>query len=255
MERFEKKTVFVTGASSGIGRAVAMEVAERGARVGLFARRREELEAVAQEALRKGAEDALSLPGDVRNPQDLKEAVGRLADRWGSVDAAVLSAGMGRPTRFTRFDLDRMRETIEINLLGVMNGAWALLPVFRSQGGGLLVGISSIADRRGSPLNLAYCASKAGVSVFLEGLRAGCRGENIRVVTVKPGFVRTAMTEKNRIPMPFILEADDAARRIVRGIEKGKKVIRFPWPLTWLLSLYNILPAGMYDRVFGRTSR
>lgn len=253
MESFEKKTVFVTGASSGIGRAISIEVAARGARLGLFARRGEELETVAREALQKGAEDAFSLPGDVRNPEDLKGAVGQLADRWGSVDAAVLSAGVGRPVSVKRLDLDRMRETVEINLMGVMNGAWALLPHFRSQGGGLLAGISSLADRRGSPLNLAYCASKAGVSVFLEGLRAGCRKENIRVVTVKPGFVRTPMTEKNRIPMPFLLDADEAARRIVRGIEKGKKVIRFPWPLAWLVSIYDLLPVGLYDRVFGRT--
>lgn len=252
MECLDDKTVFVTGASSGIGRAVAMEVAGRGARLGLFARRKGELEAAAREARRKGAGDALALPGDVRNPEDFKAAVGRLVDQWGSLDAAILAAGVGRPTSFKRFDLDRVRETIEINLLGVVNGAWALLPVFRSQGGGLLVGISSVADRRGSPLNLAYCASKAGVSVFLEGLRAGCRKENIRVVTVKPGFVRTAMTEKNRIPMPFLLEADDAARRIVRGIEKGKGVIRFPWPLALIVSIYNWLPAGLYDRVFGR---
>jgi len=252
METFDRKTVFVTGASSGIGRALAMELAGRGARLGLFARRKEELEAVAQEVRHRGAGDALALPGDVRNPEDLREAVTRLVDQWGSVDAALLSAGVGRPAHFKRFELDRIRETIETNLLGVVNGAWALLPVFRRQGRGLLVGISSVADRRGSPLNLAYCASKAGVSVFLEGLRAGCRKENIRVVTVKPGFVRTAMTEKNRIPMPFILDADEAARRIVRGIEKGKRVIRFPWPLVWLVSIYNLLPAGLYDRLFGR---
>lgn len=252
MESFENKTVLITGASSGIGRALAMEVARRGARLGLFARRKGELQVVAQEARRRGAGDALALPGDVRNPADLQEAVRRLVDQWGTLDAAVLSAGVGRPADIKRFELDRIRETIEINLLGVVNGAWAVLPFFRGQGSGLLVGISSVADRRGSPLNLAYCASKAGVSVFLEGLRAGCRKENIRVVTVKPGFVKTAMTEKNRIPMPFILGADEAARRIVRGIERGRRVIRFPWPLVWLVSIYNLLPAGLYDRLFGR---
>ena len=147
--------------------------------------------------------------------------------------------------------MDRMRETLEINLLGVVYATGALLPVFRRQGQGLLVGISSLADGRGSPLNLAYCASKAAVTNFLEGVRSGCAREGIRVVVVKPGFVRTPMSAKNRFSMPFLVESDAAAKTILRGIRRGKRTIRFPWPMVCLAGLYSRLPSRLYDRLTG----
>jgi NAD(P)-dependent dehydrogenase (short-subunit alcohol dehydrogenase family) len=252
MHAFDGKVVFITGASSGIGRALALDLARFETRLGLFARRAELLDELSREVLEKGAADAISLPGDVKDPEVLKSAVGRVIERWGRVDVAILSAGVGKPANLKRYDLEKIRNTLETNLLGVVNAAGALLPVFRSQGGGVLVGISSLADRRGSPLNLAYCASKAGVTTFLEGLRAGCKREGIRVVTVKPGFVRTPMAEKNQFSMPFLVEPEDAARRILRGVERRKDVIRFPMPMVCLTSLYNRLPNWLFDRIFGR---
>ena len=159
---FHGKVVFITGASSGIGEALAAELARHSARLALFARRKERLEEVAHAAERMGAQGALALAGDVREPESLAKAVQVVRSTWGRIDMAILSAGVGQPTTLRSYNTDRMRETVEINLLGVIHATGALLPVFREQGGGLLVGISSLADGRGSPLNLAYCASKAG---------------------------------------------------------------------------------------------
>ncbi len=248
---FHGKVVFITGASSGIGEALASELAGFSARLALFARRRERLESLAEALRRKGAEGAMALAGDVRDSESLKQAVETVRSAWGRIDGAILSAGVGQPTTLKTYNMDRMRETLEINLLGVVYATGALLPVFRAQGGGWLVGISSLADGRGSPLNLAYCASKAGVSNFLEGVRAGCAGRGIRVVVVKPGFVRTPMSAGNRFSMPFLVEPDEAARAILRGLRRGKRVIRFPWPMVFLTALYNRLPERVVDRIAG----
>jgi short-subunit dehydrogenase len=246
---FQGKVVFITGASSGIGEALATELASLSTRLALFARRRERLEALAEMVQRKGAEGAMALPGDVRDPESLKRAVQEVQSAWGRIDAGVLSAGVGQPTTLRTYNMDRMRETLEINLLGAVYSTGALLPVFRHQGAGLLVGISSLVDGRGSPLNLAYCASKAGVTSFLEGVRVGCAREGIRVVIVKPGFVRTPMSAKNRFSMPFLVEPDGAAKAILKGIRRGKRTIRFPWPMAIIAALYNLLPDRLYDRL------
>jgi short-subunit dehydrogenase len=246
---FHGKVVFITGASSGIGEALAAELARYSTKLALFARRRERLEEVARAAQRIGAQGAMALPGDVREPESLAMAVQAVRSAWGRIDMAILSAGVGQPTTLRSYNTDRMRETVEINLLGVIHATGALLPVFRQQGGGLLVGISSLADGRGSPLNLAYCASKAGMSNFLEGVRAGCAREGIRVVVVKPGFVRTPMSAENRFSMPFLVEPDDAARAVLRGISRGKRTVRFPWPMALLVGIFNRLPGPLYDRL------
>ncbi len=246
---FQGKTVFITGASSGIGEALAGELGRYGARLALFARRGERLQEVALAAQRMGAHGTLVLPGDVRDPDSLKEAARSVQAAWGRIDMAFLAAGVGRPTTLRTYNMDRMRETVEINLLGVVNAVGALLPYFHRQGGGLLVGVSSLADGRGSPLNLAYCASKAGLTNFLEGVRAGCTGKAVRVVIVKPGFVRTPMSAENRFSMPFLVEADEAAKIILRGVRRNKSTIRFPWPMACLVALYNRLPGPLYDRL------
>lgn len=246
---FHGKVVFITGASSGIGEALAAELSRHSARLALFARRRERLEEVAHAAEGMGALGALALAGDVREPESLAKAVQAVRSAWGRIDMAILSAGVGQPTTLRSYNTDRMRETVEINLMGVIHATGALLPVFREQGGGMLVGISSLVDGRGSPLNLAYCASKAGMANFLEGVRAGCAREGIRVVIVKPGFVRTPMSAENRFSMPFLVEPDAAARAVLRGIRRGKRTIRFPWPMAFLVALYNRLPGPLYDRL------
>jgi short-subunit dehydrogenase len=246
---FERKVVFITGASSGIGEALALELAGHSARLALFARRRERLEEVALAAERSGAGGAMVLPGDVREPEALNQAVQAIRSAWGRVDMAFLSAGVGRPTTLRTYNMDRMRETLEINVLGVVYATGALLPVFREQGTGLLVGVSSLADGRGSPLNLAYCASKAAMTNFLEGVRAGCTRDGIRIIVVKPGFVRTPMSAQNRFSMPFLVEPDEAARKILRGVRRNRRTIRFPWTMACLVAFYSSLPGPLYDRL------
>jgi NAD(P)-dependent dehydrogenase (short-subunit alcohol dehydrogenase family) len=250
---FAGKRILITGASSGIGLALAEELASFQPRLGLLARRAALLEEISPRLLARGAAEAVGIPCDVRSREQVRSAVGRLEERWAGIDIAILGAGVNWIMPLRRFDENRFLDVVETNAFGVFHAAAALLPVFRRQGRGLLVGISSMADRRGVPDNLGYCASKAAVTAFLEGLRVGLAREGIRVVTVKPGFVRTPMTENNRFPMPFLVEPQHAARTILSGIAKGKKVVRFPWPTAMLTALFNVLPDGLYDFVLQRT--
>jgi short-subunit dehydrogenase len=250
---FTGKRIFITGASSGIGKALAEALAPYGPRLVLLSRRLPILEALASRLPQQGATDATGIACDVRSFTEIQSAVKRIQEQWGGIDIAILAAGVSWITNLTKFDLDRIRETLETNTLGIVNSVGALLPVLRAQGGGLIVGISSLADHRGVPDHAAYCASKAAVTVFLEGMRVGLRREGIRVVTVKPGFVRTPLTAKNRFPMPFLMEPEEAARIILKGIKKDWRVIQFPGPLVGLTGILNHLPNALYDRLLQRS--
>ncbi len=251
---FSGKRILITGASSGIGRALAEELAPYHARLGLLARRGSLLEEIAESLCSAGAGQALACACDVCSREAVGSAVARLVEQWGGIDIAILAAGINWIMPIGKFQEDRFFKVIETNAFGTFHTVAALLPIFRRQGGGLLVGISSMADRRGVPDNLGYCVSKAAVTVFLEGLRVGLAQEGIKVVTVKPGFVRTPMTEKNRFPMPFLMDARQAARAILRGVASGKRVIRFPWPTAVLTGIFNLVPEGVYDFVLQRTT-
>jgi len=253
---FTGKRVLITGASSGIGKALAEALAVHRTRLAILARRVPLLEELVSRLTANGAADVLAMGCDVRSYEELARAVQQVQERWGGIDIALLVAGVSWITNLKRFDRDRVRETVETNLFGVVNGVGALLPVLRAQsGGGLIVGVSSLADHRGIPDYAAYNASKAAVTVFLEGMRVGLRREGIRVVTVKPGFVRTALTEKNLFPMPFLMEAEKAAKVILNGIKKDKRTIQFPVPLAVLTRIINHLPNALFDGLLQGTDK
>ena len=242
---------FVTGASTGIGTELARGLARQGTKVALVARRKELLDALAAEIAAAGG-NALALPCDVRDRVALQAAVQQAVRAYGPIDLLIANAGVGHTIPVEQFDSALFEDTIQTNLLGAVYAVEAVLPSMLERRSGQIVGVSSMAAYRGFPLTHAYCASKAALSSFLEGLRAEIADRGIKVTTVCPGFVRTPMTAKNRGPMPFLLDADDAARRILDAARRGKRVFNFPWPMAALMVLVRFLPGRLLD--FGARS-
>lgn len=241
----------VTGASSGIGRALVLELAARGWRVAALSRRAAALEALAREA----GPGCLPLPADVSRPAELRACVQRAARELGGLDAVVANAGCGLPGRSAEVDLEAVRELFAVNVLGALATFQAALPHVRRSRRGLLVGISSLAAHRGGPGSGPYNASKAALSRLLETLRAELAGEGIRVLDVRPGFVRTPMTDRNTFSMPFLMEPDAAARRIARAMERRRSHLTLPKRAGLLVGLLRHMPDRLFDRLARAVAR
>ena len=243
-----QKVVLITGASSGIGRALALELGRRGARVALTARRAEELLKVAEEVSRAGGQ-ALALVADVRRAEEINGAAGRVREKWGRVDVLVANAGMSSTTAGTHLDAVEVGDVINVNVIGVVNSVAAVLPDMIRRGDGHLVAISSLASYRGMPKSGAYSASKAAVSTFFESMRVDLRKSGVAVTTIHPGFIRTPMTAKRKKKLPFLLEVDDAACRIIKAVERRARTYAFPWQLASLVRVIRHMPGALYDRL------
>jgi short-subunit dehydrogenase len=242
--------VIVTGASSGIGRALAARLGKSGRRVGLIARRRAELEATASEINSSGGV-ACASAADVADRTALRAAVDDIEHRLGPTDTIVANAGFGAPTHLDPLNIDDVEQTIRVNVMGVIYSIEAVLPGMLNRGRGHLVAISSLAAFKGLPGESAYCASKAAVNAYMEGLRISLRSRQIVVTTVCPGFVETPMTPMDSA-MPFLMSADAAARRIARLIARRRGgVIRFPLPMSLLMRVIARLPDSVVARVVG----
>ncbi len=245
---FADQVAVVTGASSGIGWALAKTLAAHGARVGLVARRREALERLATEIGQSGGTAAVA-SADVGDRQAVVDAIHELAARLGPIDLLLANAGVGAPTLLEPFNVAEIDTMFRVNTLGVVYAIEAVLPEMLRRGRGHLAAVSSLAAYMALPGESAYCASKAAVNTFLNGLRIQLRGRGIAVTTICPGFVRTPMTSVNEFHMPFLLEADEAARRIVQALRRRVKVYNFPWQMALVTRLTRWLP----DWVLART--
>jgi NADP-dependent 3-hydroxy acid dehydrogenase YdfG len=246
------KTILITGASSGIGRALALEYAASSppgtVKLGLAARRLAELETLAIELRERGAQ-AVPLELDVSDVPAVREAVRRADRELGSLDMVIANAGCAVTKHSSTLDWDTdVARILDVNVRGAIATLVAALPVMVAQKGGQLVGVSSLAGRRGLPLSAAYSASKAALSTFLESLRIDLRPAGIRVTDVQPGFVRTPLNETANHPMPFSWSVEKAARYIVRRLERAPAVVAFPWQLALATSIARHLPAWLYDR-------
>ncbi|MCA1632647.1 MAG: SDR family NAD(P)-dependent oxidoreductase [Acidobacteria bacterium] len=250
---WKDKVVLITGASSGIGRALALALGRRGSRVGLLARRAEVLIELAGEVERAGGK-ALALAADVRDAGEMKKAAERVREQWGHVDVLVANAGMSTTTAGADLDAAEAGDVISINVIGVVNSVAAVLPSMIERGGGHLVAISSLAAYRGLPKSGAYSASKAAVSTLFESLRVDLRKRGIAVTVIHPGFIRTPMTAGRKKRLPFLLEVDDAACRILRAIERRARTYAFPWQLAAVVRLLKHVPNALYDRIASNSS-
>ena len=244
------KTVLITGASSGIGRALALEYAKGGAKVALVARRRELLDAVAEEVRALGGEP-LVLPADVTKSETVHKAVCDAIVAFGGLDLVIANAGVGGTKHVKDTSWAFSEQMIDANVNGAIATLLAAVPHMVSRGSGQLVGVSSIAGLRALPNSAVYSASKAALSTFLEATRIDLRSSGVKVTDIQPGFVTTPATDKNNFKMPFKWPVEKAARVIVKRLQRAPSVIAFPWPLVTALRIARLLPDAVYDRLVG----
>lgn len=243
----------ITGASSGIGRALAMDLASKGAKVGLVARRAEILGEIFNEIESKGGK-ALVLPADVQDDKAVSATADRLRKHFGPIDVLIANAGIGTSTAAAELQPNGVASVININVIGAANSALAVIPEMVVRGQGHLVVISSLAAYRGLPKSAAYCASKAAVSAFFESLRLDLEPKGIYVTIIHPGFIKTPLTAGRDAKMPFLMELDAAVEKIVWAIENRKKSYAFPWQLASIVRLGMVMPNSMYDWIARRNS-
>jgi short-subunit dehydrogenase len=246
------RRIFITGASTGIGEALARHYAGPHASIGLFARRRDLLERLAA-----GLPGQTAIyPGDVTDTAVVAAAANAFLARFGTPDLVIANAGISVGTHGEELqDVDKLRRVLEVNVAGLAATLAAFAPSMRAAGAGTLCGIASVAGFRGLPGAGAYSSSKAAAIAWLEALRAELAGSGVSVVTLCPGFIDTPMTQSNKYPMPFLISAEDAARRFARAIAAKRRLAVIPWPMAVGSVLLRALPGWLYDRLFARAPR
>lgn len=234
--------VFITGASSGIGAALARHYAAQGAQLGLVGRNQQRLDALAAEL------NCVTYVADVRDAQAMQSAAQDFMQRVGVPDIVIANAGVSSGTLTEHAEhLATFRAIMEINLLGMVHTFQPFLPTMKNSGQGQLVGIASIAGLRGLPGASAYSASKAAAISYLESLRVELASVGISVTTICPGYIRTPMTAVNPYKMPFLMEVDVAARKMAGIIANKKRYAILPWQMALVGKLMRLLPAGAWD--------
>lgn len=240
--------VFITGASSGLGEALARHYAAQGALLGLVARRGHRLVPLCGQ-LRQ----ARAYPLNVCDSSAMQAAAADFIARIGIPDIVIAAAGIsvGTLTQHAE-DLPVFQAVMNTNVIGTVATFQPFIESMRTVQSGVLVGIGSIAAMRGLPGGSAYSASKAALITYLESLRVELRGSGIQVTTINPGYIRTAMTAVNSYRMPFIMSPESAAAKIVRIVDKRKRYVNIPWQMAVIAPLLKALPRPLYDRWFAR---
>lgn len=246
------RRIVITGASAGIGEALARHYAAPDTVIGLVARRREPMQALAS-----------SLPGrceiyalDVSDAAAMERAAREFCARHGAPDLVIANAGISVGTRGDDpADVEKLRRILEVNVTGLAATLAAFAPAMRAGRRGILCGISSVAGFRGLPGAGAYSASKAAAITWLESMRTELAGSGVAVVTICPGYVDTPMTRVNRYRMPFLLPADEAARRIAGAIAARRRLAVIPWQMALASVLLRLAPPWLYDRFAARAPR
>ena len=252
MNVWQGKTVWLTGASSGIGRLLAIKMAKMGATVVISARRQQTLEEVA----RHEPQLLLPLAVDVSDDSTLAATQQQLAERVEAIDVAIFAAGVVEYEDTLDFDPGRYQRVFAANFFGLVNSVAIAMPLLsKSEHKPYIVGLTSLSVMLGFPRAEAYGSSKAAADYFLKSLRADLSPERFDVSIVRPGFVKTPMTSVNDFPMPFVMEADEAAERIIRGMNKRKLFINFPSRFSFILKLLSWLPGLWYRRISPKINR
>ncbi len=245
---FANQVAIVTGASSGLGWALAKTLAAQHCAVGVLARRQDRLEALVQEIRASGGKAAYAV-ADVSDRAQTVAAIHALREQLGPVDLLIANSGYGVPTLLEPINMEEVEQMFKVNTLGVVYSIAGVLPEMLQRGKGHIAAISSLAAFLGMPGESGYCASKAAVNMYLHGLRIQLRTRGIRVTTICPGFIETPMTAHNTFKMPWLLTADRAAQKIIKALERRKKVYCFPWQLSLLIKCARCLPDWVVEWV------
>lgn len=248
---FTNKVVLLTGASSGIGYSLAKSLPKENCSLALLSRSKNTLDELVTEIKNDGAK-ALSYKCDVGNLDEVKHAFERIKNDFGRIDIAILNAGVSHRADVKNYSVEIARNIFDVNVFGIINFIEQLIPDFIQRKEGMIVGVSSLAEARGFPKSGFYNASKSAASLMLESLRVELKPYNIKVLTVKPGFVRTPMTDKNDFQMPFLMDADKAAKIIIDGIKKEKHIIQFPLTTVIGSKIIKLLPDWLFDYLMNR---
>ena len=254
------RVVLITGASSGIGRGLAVELARRGAKLGLVARRKEVLDEIVAEITSTSAgngaqpDNVHAIAGDVQDAESMHAAAAQLQSEFGKIDVLIANAGIGGNNDAANFDAANLANVINVNVIGAGNSVAAVIPDMVKRRSGHLVVISSLAAYRGLPKSAAYCASKAAVSAMFESLRLDLKPHGIDVTIIHPGFIKTPLTAGRQAKLPWLQELESAVEKIVHAIERRKKSYAFPWQLATIVRAGMIMPSAMYDWISSRNS-
>ncbi len=237
-----KKTIWITGASTGIGKALAIKFAENGWNVAASARR----ESLLKE-LNNINENIHSYPLDVTKIDDCKSIAKQIIKKLGQIDICVFGTGMHDPKSEKEFNLEKIRKIMEVNFFGTMNSINSIYDYFSDIKRGQISIISSVAGYRGLPAAGAYCSSKSALTSFAESLYFDMKRKNVKVSIISPGFIKTPMTDQNDFPMPMLKSAEYAADKIYLGLlKKDGFEIHFPKTFTYLMKIIQILPNWLY---------
>jgi short-subunit dehydrogenase len=244
--------VFITGASSGIGLALAEHYARQGASLGLVARR---LDALSELARRFPRVSVSVYSADVRDEAAIAQAASQFIGAHGVPDVVIANAGISKGVATGHGDLATFREVMDVNYFGMAATFEPFAKRMEEARHGTLVGIASVAGVRGLPGSAAYSASKAAALAYLESLRVEMRPFGVAVVTIAPGYIRTPMTAHNPYPMPFLMDAERFAEKAAGAIARKVRFAVFPWPMRIVATLLGCLPRWLYDRLFEKAPR
>ncbi len=241
----------ITGASSGLGRGMALEIAARGGHLGLLARREDLLKEIVEET--RNVKSAYAT-ADVRDAKAVREAADQFRKELGPIDILIANAGIGTADHAVSLTPEHAANVIGINVLGAINSVAAVLPEMVERKQGRLVAISSLAAYRGLAKSAAYCASKAALTAYFESFRIDLRHTGVGVTIIHPGFIKTDLTAGRHAKMPYLMDLDEGVKKIVSAIEKEKKIYAFPWQLATIVRSSMLMPAAMYDWIAERNS-
>ncbi|MDC0384420.1 SDR family NAD(P)-dependent oxidoreductase [bacterium] len=241
----DKKVIWITGASSGIGKALSIKFAQEGWIVAASARR----EILLQE-LTKIDQNIHSFPLDVTNPEQCKKVFEEIKKKFNNIEISIFGTGIHDPNSEKKFNLEKIREIMEVNYFGTMNSINSVYDYYNDKKSGQISIISSVAGYRGLPAAGAYCASKSALTSFTESLHFEMKKKNVRVSLISPGFIKTPMTDQNDFPMPMIKSAEFAAEQIFLGLIKKKGFeIHFPRIFTYMMKILSMLPSNIYFKI------
>lgn len=245
------KVILLTGASSGIGYSLAKSLPKENCSLALISRNEKKLNDLLTELKNVRIKISAYLC-DVGNIDEVRNSYQRIINDFGKIDIAILNAGTSHRLDIKNYSSEIAREIFNVNVFGIINFVEQLLPDFIERKEGMIVGVSSLAESRGFPKSGFYNASKSAASLMLESLRIELKPFNVKVLTVKPGFVRTAMTDKNEFQMPFLMDVEKAVQIIIEGIKKEKRIIQFPIPIVIGSKISKFMPDWLFDYLMSK---